>query len=339
MPDKKTPETEPFFHIGNAEGYPEGVRAIIFDSEIGKEPVPIFDVRQLGHHALIAQRYATYGELGVVHGIGLYGAVWPIKSPSAGAEESYSQLISKFKPGRSSLDKLPLYIRPKHLGQLVDVAQIHEEFRLYFESEEAIDKLYRSAPAIHLIVPVAENADVDDVFITHPDDWKAKEVDEDQHMGVPTVSAFYWYDPMFDHIAELTEERLNDGSIAISSFNKHGEEPAWNFEGLLKYLEQNVQENGCPFDYVVYDPLLNEESVGSSFVQVAPPLVGEEPKWKVYRTGPTNIEAYLHRIGSHHDYRIVRGARQAARRPDLDGVDLDEEMLRVQQIVASEQSK
>lgn len=322
-------EKNQIFEIKEATNYPDGVQMIHFgqDSDC-KEPIPIFDIRQPGHHELIAKHYSEYGKMGVVHGVGLYGAVWPVKTGKSEGNAEKNP-IERFKPNRSDSDKVPIYLHPKNLSDVIDISKLHKEFRPYFQNEQAVHKLYQAAPAIHLIVPVKENhSGIDPMFITYPDDWKRKGVDEDQHIDLPTISAFYWDDPDHEKVAALTEELLPDGFIAISSFNKHGEDPAWDFPFLLEY----IKKYGCPFDYVVYDPLIDNLSVGSSFVQISPPLSDEEPLWKIYRSGPTNIDAFLERAESQHSYRLVKGAKEATRRSDLKGKDLDEKMLEVQRV-------
>lgn len=301
--------------------YPEGVKLIVFDGEFDeaemyREPVPVFDSRDDSHHELIAKHYSE--KMGVVHGVGLYGAVWPVKSSDS------VNAIERFKPDKPEWEKVPVYILPQDLEKVIDREQIHEEFRPYFQNEQTIKTLYEAAPAIHLIVPVeAGSTDISPVFITYPEDWDKKGASREQHIKVPTISAFYWDDPDHERIASKTKEFLHDGHIAISSFNRHGEQPAWDFEGLLEYIERN----DCPFDYIVYDPLLDKISVGSSFVQIAPPLQDEDPCWKVYRTGPTAIDKYLERIKSEHGYKVVEGAKKAARKPELEDEDLDGAML------------
>lgn len=343
MPDQKGQEkayNSPQYYIMEAvshpdfQDYPEGVHLLVFDkscenNETQRQPVPIFDAREEDHRGLIAQHYSNYDEMGVVHGVGLYGAVWPVRSSDT--TNAAGERVKEKLPG----EKAPIYILPEDLAKVTDVEQIHDDFRQYFENEQAIKGLYKNAPAIHLIVPVKENTDISSVFITYPEDWAKKGASEEQHLSVPTISAFYWYDPDHERIAAMTKEYLQDGNIAISSFNKHGEQPAWEFKDLLKYIEAN----GCPFDYVVHDPLIEQISVGSSFVQIAPPLKGEDACWKVYRTGPTAIDKYLERIQSEHGYKVVEGATEAARKDELRGQDLDSAMLAALDAVLSRQQQ
>lgn len=311
-----------------------GVNALYFipDSnrpEGNKEPtiVPVYNPRDPSQYDLIALEYADPKKMGVAFGIGLFGAVFRVPSPRDERFPNARHAITRFKADRSPNDKLPIFMHPKNLADIMDLSKVHPDFKRFITTREARENMYRQAGAIHIIVPVKEDyPHLDSVFVHTKQVWEDKKAPLDQHLDVPTVSAFYWDDPDHEKIAFRAESIMPNGFMAISSFNKHGEEPAWNFQGLVDFIQNN---NLCPFDYVVADPWNDELSVESSFAQIQIPLVGQEPVWRVYREGPTNIGQYLANIGSSHRFRIVEGAKMAARPTTSLGLDLEPGVWRV----------
>ncbi len=316
-----------------------GVRTLNVNNGIEKKIIPVFDLRQQSHHNLIARYYADY-KIGVIFGIGLYGATSLVEFPRIGKYPQSAQAFWKVKQDRSVLDRIPLHIHPKDLPSIIDKDAIHEEFLPYIKTRKAREFFYQQGVAIHLIVPVKKDySRLHPIFVTKPEDWKVKGVPKDQWLNVPTVAAFWWHDPDMEQIY-LKVRRLNPHAYAgISSFNDHGEEPAWDEQGVLKYLNK---KNKYPFDFMVTDPGSEKRGVKSSHPQIAIPLKGEQSVWKVYRTGATDIEAFLKRLGSQHGYRFVQGVRQAARahKPNmnLDSLILDVQR-HIQNIVKRRQRK
>ncbi|MBI1862804.1 hypothetical protein HYS00_01650 [Candidatus Microgenomates bacterium] len=321
------------------QNMPDGVQALIFvpdysvDGEKDPRIIPVFDSRDPSQHDLIAACYADPKKMGVAFGVGLFGAVFRVPSPRDERFPEAKNALSRFKPDRSPHDKLPIFLHPKNLGGLIDRTQVHPDFQRFVENREALEKLYEQAGAIHIIVPIKpDHPHVDPVFIHTKETWEAKNAHPDQHLDVPTVSAFYWDDPDNQSIAFATERKTPNGYMAISSFNKHTEPPAWDMKALLEFIQEN---NFCPFDYVVADSWNDSHSVRSSFAQIQVPLVGQDPVWRVYRGGPTDIGEYLKRIGSDHDWRMVEQAKEKAARDFPNDVDLEPALWNVMQNTAA----
>lgn len=318
--------------------FPKGVRLLHFDDGKEKKTIPVFNLRWQSHHDLIARYYADY-KIGVIFGIGVYGATSLVEFPKIGKYPQSARAFWKVKQDRSATDKIPLHIHPKDLPLVIDKNIIHEEFLPYIKTAKAREFFYQQGVAIHLIVPVKKNSNLHPIFITKPRDWQAKRVPKDQWINVPTVSAFWWHDPDLEKIY-LKARQANPVAFAgISSFNDHGEEPAWDEQGVLDYLNKKKR---YPFDFMVTDPGSEKIGVKSSHPQIAIPLKGEAPVWKVYRTGATDIVAFLRRLKSRHGYRLVEGVRQAARAHDpkvnLDSLVLDVQR-HIQNIVKRRQRK
>lgn len=294
----------------NSSNYPPGVKVLEFENDSERREIPIFNLRDEAHHDLIAQNYATF-KTGVVFGIGVYGVTGAVEYPTVGKHLDTASAFRKVKPDRSFLDKIPLHIHPKDLPRIMDMSSVHPQFKQYLEDREKRETFYKAGVAIHLIVPVKEDFPyLDQVFVTQPEDWAEKKAPKDQWQKTPTVAAFWWDDPDLERIY-LKTQRLNPWIMTgISSFNDSHEEPAWDEQGVYRYLQEKGR---CPFDFMVSDPKTEKMGVKSSHPQLAIPLKGEEPIWKVYRTGATDIDKFMARMGSNHPYRLVEGSKQAAR--------------------------
>lgn len=314
------------------KGLPEGAWMLRVDLGDEKKEVQVLNCRKDSHHELIATHMANH-EAAVVFGVGLYGLGVFVHDPRVLKHKDSYRAFFKAKSGRSELDRIPLQTPPKYLLEYMDITKIHPDFRRYFETREAREDFWKIAIAIHILGPVKESPRIHEIFITTPDMWQKKNAPKDQWRDYPTASFFWWHDPDWKNIANIMERKNPDSTMGTTSFNPHHENPAFNNNGVVGFIEvQGI----VPFQLVVRDPIGEAVEVKSSFAQLQVPSVNDKPQWVVYREGPTDLEVLMERLekrfGVRHTYRIVEGAKLAARGHAKD-VNLQSKMDLVQKLV------
>jgi len=256
---------------------PDGVW--ILDIKIGKERhhVKVFHLREDSHKRDIAKALIS-GEPVAAFGVGNYGLAVGIDHPkrvrSPRAWESYWQ----FKPQRPKTAKIPILLPPKYWGSIVDRRKIHPKFKPMF-TREGLERAYKEAVIFHIVAPSFDYAP----HINHP----ALITSEN---GRNSVSAFWWHDPDLEEVADLAMRFNQNMLIGISSFNDHGENPAFNYDDVIAYI---IRKRRVPFKFIVRDEIGESVGVRSSHPQFKVPEKGDEPIWKVVRKGSRSVERFL----------------------------------------------
>jgi len=204
----------------------------------------------------------------------------------------------------------------------IDWEAMHPEFAKYLRARERRERLWKDGVAFHLVVPVSPSAHyIHGVFITTPEDLRHTKKPEEQMVDINTVSAFWWHDPDWEDIADMVKRYNPFGIAGISSFNEHGQQPAYTFDEVVKFIYDTGK---CPFDMVVRDEIGETIGVRSSHSQYRVPLRGEPAEWIVVRRGAIDTDRWLEAIDSPFPARKLSTTTVAVRAstPDTDLSDL-----------------
>lgn len=306
---------------------PEESRLLHIKFQGGQEKtIPVLDCRRESHHEMIASTAAS-GKPFTYFGVGLYGLSAIVESPSVNPQARGSRAFFEAKSGRKETDKVPVFGIPESLKQLMDIDLIHPEFRMVLDDPDYIWKL---GNALHIIAPIRKDSRIDPVFVTTPEIAKEKGL---PNQKVNTASFFWWDDPDGYKIARRISELSPEGIGGISSFNEHGEAPAWNLDGVIDFVSK---KGIAPFDMVVTDSIAEPIGIRSSFDQVGIPTIYDDPVWKFYREGPLNKERFVgdlnKKYGTDFGYVIMPTAKVASR-SNADEAYLDDALQTVQKTV------
>ncbi len=312
---------------------PENSRLLQIEFNDGKEKIiPVLDCRQDSHHELIA-RIAASGKPFTYFGVGLYGLSAVVESPSVNPNARGSRVFFEAKSGRKNTDKVPIFGSPENLKQMMDIGMIHPEFRRFLNEPDLIWKL---GNALHIVAPIKDDPRIDSVFVTTPEVAKEKGLPEQQ---INTASFFWWDDPDGEKIAKRISELSPEGIGGISSFNEHGEAPAWNLDGVIDFVSK---KGIAPFDMVVTDSIAEPIGVTSSFDQIGIPTIYDDPVWKFYREGPLNKDRFVGELNEKYNtdygYIVLPTAKVASRRNDNEAY-LDDALQNVQRSVWDQRYK
>jgi len=247
-----------------------------------EKKIPIYSIRDLAHHKLIAQAVAD--EVPMV----VYGGVWAVfkgvKRRSEGAG-----FFKVAKPGRPPESKVPMVCRPEDTQSFIDWSHVHPDFR-HLRRRENFTKLWATHGApLHLVAPIRSSlSSLPEEFKTSPEEFNARYPDA-QAISCATA-AFYWReDPYWRHFATLTSRYTHTQTyLGVSSFNPHGEEPPYTFGELV----EQVKIGRIPFELIVCDHIYENSRAFGSHTQMRLPLVGEEPKFSVLRLGSFSPQGF-----------------------------------------------
>lgn len=283
--------------------------------------VRVYHCREDSQKEAIARGLAE-GKPCVAFGVGLYGLSVVVDDPRRKKNPNTADAFFAAKSGRDPHAKIPIFMPPKDMYLVADRDVMHPEFAKYLGDREKREKLWESGVAFHLVLPVPKNAHyVNEVLITTPDDLKYARKPEEQMVNVNTVSAFWWHDPDWEEIADMVKKYNPFGIAGISSFNEHGQQPAYTFDEVIKFIYETGK---CPFDMVVRDEIGEPIGVKSSHPQYRVPLKGEKAEWIVVRHGAIDIDKWLKAVDSPFPARKLSTATVAVRAstPDTDLSDL-----------------
>lgn len=283
--------------------------------------VPVYNCRVDSQHETIAKEFAS-GKACVAFGVGLYGVAGMVDDPRCKRNPDGAEVFFRAKKGRDPHAKVPIFITPRDMYRVIDFDAMHPEFAKLFSNRDWREKLWQNGVSFHIVFPVPKDAHyIHPVLITTPNDLRHAGKPEEQMVPVDTVSAFWWYDPDWQEIAYRATSNDPFGIPGISSYNEHGQLPAWVFDDLPKEIYKTGK---CPYDMVVRDPVGEPIGVKSSHPQYRVPLRGEKAEWIVIRHGSFSIERWLKAVDSPFPARKLATATVAARAttPDTDLSDL-----------------
>src|SRR3989344_1544942 len=251
----------------------------LLDIKIGNErkEVSVFNLRDDRHKEDIAKALIS-GEPVAAFGIGNYGLAVGIDHPRRGRFPDSWEHYWRFKPDRPKDAHIPILLPPKYWNSIIDFRKIHPEFRKMF-TRENLERAYREAVIFHIIAPTFDFAP----HINQPALITSKD-------GKLSVSAFWWDDPDLKEIADIAMRLDPNVLIGISSFNDHGENPAFNYEEVIGYI---IRKRRVPFKYVIRDEIGESIGVRSSHPQFKVPEKGDDPVWRVVRKGSVSVEKFL----------------------------------------------
>src|SRR3989344_1438861 len=284
------------------KNHPYGIWTIDLNLDGDRRQIPVFDCRDDSHKETVAQLLANY-KVAAAFGVGLYGFSALVEDPRVGRNPDSWKVFYQAKIGRSLDKKIPIRTTPKNFYRYMDRSIIHPEFRKYFDSRESQEELYRKGVAFHLMSPIPKDAYyIHPVFIQEHDVFLSNSNgDITNVVRMPCVSLFHWYDPDWEEISDRVEALNPHATPGISSANASGKLPAFDFDGIVYFIEDN---HAAPFHFVVRDSE-NEagkrpknEQVRSSLPQFRPAFVGEKPEWVVLREGAISTEGFLNAINS-----------------------------------------
>lgn len=295
----------------------------IMDVKIGDifKQVPVYNCREDSQHETIAKEFAS-GKACVAFGVGLYGVAAMVDDPRCKRNPNGADAFFRAKRGRDPHAKVPIFITPRDMHRVIDFDAMHPKFARLFSNRDWRERLWRNGVSFHIVFPVPKDAHyIHPVLITTPDDLKYTNKPEEQMVPVNTVSAFWWHDPDWQRVAYRAPSHNPFGIPGISSYNEHGQLPAW----IVDNLPEEIHKTGkCPYDMVVRDPVGEPIGVRSSHPQYRVPLKGEKAEWIVVRYGSISIDRWLKAVDSPFPARKLETATVAARAttPDTDLSDL-----------------
>lgn len=299
----------------------------IMDVAIGNKhkQVRVYHCREDSHKEQIAEELAE-GKPCVAFGVGLYGLSVVVDDPRRKKNPNAADAFFAAKKGRDPHVKIPIFMSPKDMYTVADWEAVHPEFAKFLNDRKRREKLWYNGVAFHIVLPLAKDARyVNDVLVTTPDDLRHANKPKEQMVDINTVSAFWWHDPDWQEIADRVTSYNPFGIAGISSFNEHGQQPAYTFDEVVKFIYETGK---CPFDLVVRDEVGEAVGVRSSHPQYRVPLKGEEPEWVVIRHGSIDIDRWLKVVDSPFPARKLRSATVAVRAAAND-VDLSDLVFEV----------
>ncbi|MBI2019091.1 hypothetical protein HYS95_00290 [Candidatus Daviesbacteria bacterium] len=298
--------------IVDVRRYSDPRKPWVMDVTIGdtSKQVPVYHCREDSHQEEIAKEFAN-GKACVAFGVGLYGVAGMVADPRTKRNSEGAEIFFRAKTNRDPHAKVPIFITPRDMHQVIDFDAMHPKFAKLFSNREWRENLWRNGVSFHIVFPVPKDAHyIHPVLITTPEDLKHANKPEEQMVSVNTVSAFWWHDPDWQRIAYRAASYNPFGFAGISSFNEHKQAPAWIFNDLSTFIHQTGK---CPFDMVVRDEIGEPVSVRSSHPQYRVPLKGEQAEWIVIRHGSISIDRWLKAVGSPFPARRLATATVAAR--------------------------
>lgn len=310
------------------KNHPYGIWTIDIDLEEDKRQIPVFDCRNDSHKETIAQLLTNY-KVAAAFGVGLYGFSALVEDPRVGCNPDSWKVFYQAKIGRSLDKKIPIQATPKNFYRYMDKSIIHSEFQKYFESRESREALHRAGVAFHLMSPIPQ-----DTHYIHPVFIQEHEVFLTNKHGVitnvikiPCVSLFWWHDPDWEEISDRVEVLNPHATPGISSANASGKLPAFDFDGMVMFIEDNYT---APFHFAVRDSENERFRVRSSHPQFRPAFVGEKPEWIVLREGSISTDGFLKAINSPFPARKLE-TTSVADRDYPDETVLDEKVFAVRE--------
>lgn len=269
--------------------YPNGLWVATAHLEVGPKEFPVFDWREDSHKMDIARRIAA-GQVGVVFGIGNYGVVKAIADPRRGRDYDSGEPFFEAKMGRQRHSKIPVYAPPKNWSRYFDRQKVRPGFREFF-TRERLERFYKKAIIGHFLLPAYDkDPSLDPIFVSTLDDWTRAGKNPELGVKEGIVSLFWWNDPDAAEVADLVARIDPTMTVGISSFNDHGEPPAYNVAEVLDYVRKKKR---VPFHFVVRDSVGEAVSVGSSHPQFRPPMVGQDPAWTIVREGSVSNQKFM----------------------------------------------
>ncbi len=315
-------EDQPQVKLHVNKNHPGGLWTI--ETQIGEaEPriIPVFDCRQDSHKEDIARLLASYKRC-VAFGVGLYGISVLVEDPRVGRNPDTWKAYYEAKEGRPLSSRIPIFAPPRFQHLYMDREVIDDDFRKFLETRETREQLFKSGVSFHLMVRVPKDAAyIHPVFIRDEGDWDA--------------SVFWWHDPDWEDISNLTYNLNPHATAGISSFNKSKEPPAFNFEGVIDFI---LQYKRAPFDFVVRDSECEGVGVMSSHTQIRPALKGEKKEWVIVRKGSMSADGLMKAISSPFPYRVLDEDKIADRGHPKDAI-LDELVSEVRDKTATNYEK
>lgn len=302
----------------------------IVDVSIGDKryQIPAYHVREDSQHEEIAADIAA-NKRGVGFGVGLYGAFVLLDDPRRQRRiqqaDDPASFFTLLKPTRAPYDKVTTFIPPKDVYNLIDFDKVHPKFRPLLQSRQWRERAWREGVSFHLIVPTPDHAHfIHPLLVTTPEDLVKAGKPVEQRINVNTISAFWWYDPDMEQIAKRVATLNPSGIVGMSSFNAHGQQPAYVFEEVIEF----IQRTGITPDFIIRDEIGEAIGVKSSHPQFRPPLVGEPAEWVVVRHGSISVDGWLKAINSSFPARGHATALWAVRAESKDIV-LDDKVFQV----------
>ncbi|OGD95220.1 hypothetical protein A3A48_02880 [Candidatus Curtissbacteria bacterium RIFCSPLOWO2_01_FULL_37_9] len=316
------------------KNHPYGIWTIDINLEGDRRQIPVFDCRDDSHKETIAQLLANY-KVAAAFGVGLYGFSALVEDPRVGRNPESWKVFYQAKIGRSLDKRIPIQATPKNLYRYMDKSIVHPEFQRYFDSRESREDLYKAGVAFHIMSPIPQDA-----YYIHPvfiQEHKVFLTDKNGNLTntikVPCVSLCWWHDPDWEEISDRVEVLNPHATAGISSANASGKLPAFDFDGIVYFIEEN---HAAPFHFVVKDSenevkkRTKREQVRSSFPQFRPAFVGEKPEWVVLREGAISMEGFLKAINSPFSARTIETTTMADRDHANETV-LDEKVFAVRE--------
>ncbi|MBI2031905.1 MAG: hypothetical protein HYT08_04805 [Candidatus Levybacteria bacterium] len=202
-------------------------------------PISVFNIRNNSHKPNIAKALVS-GDPVCAFGIGNYGLAIGIEDPRRGRTPHVWEGWWKFKPERPSDNKVPMLLPWKHWSRVIDKRKTHPKVRPLFEYEN-LQRLFREGIVFHV---KAETFDI----APHIDSRAFIQVENGKRM----VSVLLWDDPDLYEVADLAYRQDPQVIVGISSYNPHGENPAFTFEEVIDQIKKTGR---IGFKYCVRDSL------------------------------------------------------------------------------------
>lgn len=255
-----------------------------------REPIPVYDVRNLAHQELIAGQIAEGAQFAMFAGV--WGGFKAVVNDTV--EEKF---FYEAKPGRPKVAKIAAVVPPSEAIRIVDFTKVHPELR-FLENEEAFHGLWRDHLAhLHVIAPIRGDANFPPLFVTTPQEYSERFPDREPR-NAATASIFWRKDPYLDRLLTLVNSASDKPMfIGGTSLNRHGEQPPFTYQDLVGHIRDGKVDPGA-IHFIVRDSLEENSEAHGSHTQAMIPLAGEgEPIMRVSRIGTLSPEALEAAIG------------------------------------------
>lgn len=281
--------------------------------------IPIYNLRNVGHHEDIAKGLATGAK------IAMFGGVWGVFKGVAEKTEKeiYFHTVKKGRPQEA---KIAMLTSPETSVGLIDWQKVHPDFK-HLQDLSEFQKLWSSHGAfLHIIGPVKSFVSLPEVFQTTPKDYKTRYPNAEQIQS--STACFVWRDdPYLENVTNITKKYLQQTTyIGVSTLNPHGKEPPYTYEELVTQLKSG-QIDPNEIDMIIRDSIYEPEfEFLGSHTQIRLPLNTETPILKVMRVGSLSPEGFQKYTG--HKVEVIADVKDV-RKFTGKNIDLGLEKMKV----------
>ena len=298
-----------------------------------KKRLPIYDLRNLDHHPIVAKMLAQGST------IAMYGGVWAVikteKRHSQGGELFWNIKVPQDESfevePRPEEARPPTFGRPEDYIHLIDWDKHHPHFRREFGNISGFIEIWRHLPGYaHLIAALKKTArSYPEKFVTRAEHFELRYPDFSP-IGSDTIAIFASENPFDRHFATNVPRYCHvQEHTAVSTMNFHAFEPPYDWENLKSNASQGKIRIDL-LDAFLNDTLYEESQAFSSHIQfILGSANDQKPTAYVIREGSISVD-YLREMFKHFgvEVEVYPGAKDTKK---VKGVSLDNNLIAMRQ--------